>query len=102
MAAFYKNLKAEEFKSKVTADSNAIVLDVRRDSEFAEGHLEQAIHTPNIREAFSSLDKNKHYYLHCRVGGRSAIACQILITNGFTEVYNLNDNLENLDIELVK
>ncbi len=98
----YKNLTPEEFKQNIKNSLDVVVLDVRRDDEYKEGHLQQAIHTPDLRKTFSSLDKSKHYYLHCRVGGRSAMAAQFLAFNGFENVFNLNDKLENLDIELVK
>ncbi len=98
----YKSLTAEEFKNNMGKDAEAVVLDVRTESEYKSGHLKQAINTPNIKERVILLDKNKHYYLHCRVGGRSAIASQILVSNGFEHVFNLNAKLEDLDIELVK
>ena len=35
------------------------------------------------------LDKNKDYYLYCKVGGRSGSVANLMHTNGFIKVHDL-------------
>ena len=37
----------------------------------------------------NELDKDKHYYVYCKSGGRSAQACAIMKQLGFKRTYNL-------------
>ncbi len=76
---------AEELKSGNT------VIDVRRESEFNNGHVKEATLLPLdfIHEWWSTLNSSEHFYLHCQGGYRSMIAASILKARGihdFTEV----------------
>lgn len=64
---------------------DVILVDVRSEIEFANGHLEGALNLPvdNLRENLSSLDKNKEIIVYCQVGIRGYIAERILRQNGF-------------------
>ena len=77
--------------------SNAIVLDVRDDSEFAGGHIAEAVHIPltslNDRLAELKKYKNKPILVNCQRGMRSAKACTILHKAEFTQVHNLDGGL---------
>ena len=70
-----------------------VVIDVRTDAEFAEGHVQGAINLDIENGAFqaklSSLDKSVGYALYCRSGSRSAMAAELMATAGFTEVRDL-------------
>ncbi len=98
----YKNLNPEQWSEQLTSDDNAVILDVRTIAEYEEGHLPNAINVPNIKAEIDKLDKSKHYYVHCRVGGRSAIAAHLMHSKGFMNVYNLNGELDALKIPLEK
>ncbi|SMC28224.1 NADPH-dependent 2,4-dienoyl-CoA reductase, sulfur reductase [Clostridium acidisoli DSM 12555] len=65
--------------------TDVILVDVRSEIEFANGHLEGAMNLPvdNLRENLSSLDKNKEIIVYCQVGIRGYIAERILRQNGF-------------------
>lgn len=77
---------------------HAVVLDVRDDAEYAEGHITDAIHVPlnQIEARLAQLKKyqNKAVLVHCKAGARSAKACEILTKHEFGNVYNLNGGLE--------
>lgn len=64
---------------------DVILVDVRSEIEFANGHLEGAMNLPvdNLRENLSTLDKNKEIIVYCQVGIRGYIAERILRQNGF-------------------
>lgn len=70
-----------------------VLIDVRTTEEFAEGHLEGALNLNvedgTLAEALSGLDPNDTYQVYCRSGRRSAIAYDLMIANGFTNVTDL-------------
>ena len=72
---------------------NLIILDVRTQSEYDEGHLENAILIP-ITELESRINEILQYrdteiIVYCKAGGRSAQASSILDSNNFTKVFNV-------------
>lgn len=77
--------------------SNALVLDVRDDAEFAGGHIAEAINIPlsELSERLSELKKytNKPILVNCQGGMRSSKACAILHKAGFTQLHNLEGGL---------
>ena len=71
--------------------NGAIILDVRSKEEFASGHVKGAINIPvdHLRGNLNKLEnKNKPIITCCASGMRSASAKALLISMGFTEVYN--------------
>jgi NADPH-dependent 2,4-dienoyl-CoA reductase/sulfur reductase-like enzyme/peroxiredoxin family protein/TusA-related sulfurtransferase/rhodanese-related sulfurtransferase len=62
-----------------------ILLDVRSDLEFENGHLEGAVNIPvdDLRSRMGELDKSKTIVEYCQVGIRGYIADRILTQNGF-------------------
>jgi rhodanese-related sulfurtransferase len=69
----------------------AIILDVRSKGEFEGGHIKGALNIPldQLRNNFSKLkDKNKPIITCCASGMRSASAKSILISGGYTSVFN--------------
>ena len=84
-------LEPKEYMETLKADSTAFLLDVRRASEYAEGHIPGAAQLDVTNEAeflkgIESLDKEKTIYIYCRSGRRSRIAAKHLIDNGFNVI----------------
>ena len=86
----YKQVSMEEGLELMEADSDYILLDVRRDDEFEEGHIPGAINIPNesigTEEIAELPDKNQTIYVYCRSGNRSKQASQKLVELGYTNV----------------
>ena len=86
----YKQVSMEEGLELMEADSDYILLDVRRDDEFEEGHIPGAINIPNesigTEEIAELPDKNQTIYVYCRSGNRSKQASQKLVDLGYTDV----------------
>lgn len=84
MDIIYKNLKQE---------TNAIILDVREDYEYKEGHIKGAVHIPlallEDRACEELHDLNQPIYVYCRSGVRSKVGCHILELQGYKKTYNL-------------
>lgn len=83
-------MKAEEFASKVKIGEDKMI-DIRKESEYAAEHIEDAYNKPlaYINEWMKDINPNEHFYLHCAGGYRSMIAASILYARGyrnFTEI----------------
>ncbi|ABZ83735.1 fad-dependent pyridine nucleotide-disulfide oxidoreductase, putative [Heliomicrobium modesticaldum Ice1] len=63
----------------------AVLLDVRSELEYENGHIPGAIHIPvdALRDRLGELDPSKEYWLYCRVGFRGYLAERILKQRGF-------------------
>ncbi|KUJ67962.1 sulfurtransferase [Streptomyces albus subsp. albus] len=72
--------------------SDALLLDVREDDEWAAGHAEGALHIPmgQVVARFGELTEaaadGRRVHVVCRVGGRSAQVAQYLIAQGLDAV----------------
>ena len=70
-----------------------MVLDVRTQKEFEEGHIPGAVNldvnAPDFTEKIAKLDKRQTYLVHCAAGRRSARACDKMSKLDFPKLYNL-------------
>jgi len=75
-----------------------LILDVRTEEEFANGHIEGAILLPSteIRNLAEEVIPNKTQIIlvYCRSGARSAAAARTLIEMGYTSVYDFGGILD--------
>ncbi len=73
--------------------NQAILLDVRTQNEFREGHAPGALqidyYRKNFQQRLDKLNKNKTYFIYCKSGRRSGHTLRIMESLGFREVYNL-------------
>lgn len=73
---------------------DAVVLDIREDSEYRGGHILNSLHIPlsQLKGRLSELDrlKGRTVIVSCRSGHRSGRACAMLRRQGFEKVYNLD------------
>lgn len=85
MFGLFKNDKPEFGDVKSYLEKDAVVLDVRRDDEYAEGHVEGSKHIvldtlPDYIEEVKSW--NKPVITCCRSGARSGRAEELLASHG--------------------
>ncbi len=68
-----------------------ILLDVRTDKEYAQGHIPGAVHVPltDIGEKIKKLKKDKDIVVFCQNGSRSIWAIKRLMGMGYKNLYNL-------------
>ena len=94
----YKVITMEEAAEIFVTSGDYIILDVRREDEFAEGHIPGAINIPNetIADKEISLlsDKNKTIYVYCRSGNRSKQAAAKLVQLGYTNIIEFGGILD--------
>ncbi len=74
-----------------THESAVTILDVRDQSEWNEGHIEEAIHLPYyyIEQRLHELDPARPLAVLCATGQRSSIACSLLQRHNFTHLSNV-------------
>ena len=88
--AVYMNITAEEAKKIMDTEPEYVILDVRTEEEFAQGHIPGAILIPDYEireEAESSLpDKDALILVYCRSGRRSKNAAETLAELGYTNI----------------
>ena len=86
----YEQITQVEAKNIIDTKSNFIILDVRTEEEFAEGHIENAILIPDYEITSKAeeilKDKNQLILVYCRSGNRSKVASQALVELGYTNV----------------
>jgi hydroxyacylglutathione hydrolase len=83
-------ISSEEFASQFDAEKS-IVVDVRKETEYAAEHVSDAYSKPlaYINEWTKDINPDEHFFMHCQGGYRSMIAASILQARGyrnFTEV----------------
>ena len=91
------DLTAEEAKARMEENPDAILLDVRTQEEFDEGHIPGAVCLPNefiTAEMPFPFEKNAEILLYCRSGRRSAEATSKLRGMGFTHVFDFGGILD--------
>ena len=83
----FENMEVKEF-AELIADSNVVILDVRKADEFAEGHVKGAIlidqfQSDFVEQAQAKQPKDKTIAVYCRSGRRSANAAGKLAEVGY-------------------
>lgn len=70
---------------------DAVLLDVREEAEYAFAHIPGALSIPlgQLDERMAYLSKDKKFFVVCRTGNRSDMACRKLVAKGFENVTNV-------------
>ncbi|WP_462220528.1 MBL fold metallo-hydrolase [Ferruginibacter sp.] len=88
------NIEADELAMDLPHDPNLVVVDVRREAEYADGHVKGAQNIP-LNEmtdvvTIANFEDNQNLYIHCAGGYRSVIASSLIKRQG---VHNLRNVL---------
>src|SRR6185295_5640398 len=88
-----KEVTVAETRARLSANSNAKLIDVREDNEWGAAHAADAIHLgKGIIERdieVTAPDKSAELILYCGGGYRSALAADVLQAMGYTNVYSM-------------
>jgi len=81
---YVNRISATKFANEVKIGESKVI-DVRKESEYAAEHVEEAYSRPlaNINNWTKDINPNEHFYLHCAGGYRSMIAASILLARGY-------------------
>jgi glyoxylase-like metal-dependent hydrolase (beta-lactamase superfamily II)/rhodanese-related sulfurtransferase len=104
------DVEADELAMDIPFDENLLVVDVRRETEFADGHIKDAVNLP-LHElvdlgSMANLEERHNLYVHCGGGYRSVIAASLLKRQGFHNLRNVTGGWGKIKdqkgIEIVK
>ena len=100
-------LTCQQLTTLIRSEEPPVIVDVRRFSEWDEGHIGGATHIylGRLPERLAEIPEGKPVVLHCKTGTRSSFAASILLKAGRTRVYNLLggiDSWKNLGYPLAK
>ena len=100
-----KNIGPQQAKDILDSDSNAVYIDVRTEQEFLNGHVPKSMNipvvwpdpatrrmTPNpdfVKTVSARFSKDKRIIVGCQAGGRSQLAAELLVQEGFQDVSNM-------------
>jgi thioredoxin 1 len=89
-------LNSKEF-DKLVRTKPGVLLDVRTQREFQNGHIENAgqlnYYALDFRNRLLLLPQDLPIYLYCNTGYRSDRAADFLVRNAYTKVYNLQHGI---------
>ncbi len=87
------DVEADELAMDIPNDPNLVVVDVRRETEFADGHIKDAQNLPlnemNDVINLSNFEDDQNLYVHCAGGYRSVIAASLLKREGTHNLRNV-------------
>ena len=87
------DIEADELMMDIPHDPNLIVVDVRRETEFGDGHLRDAMNIPLTEMTdpgrIAIFEEDKNLYVHCAGGFRSVIAASLLKRQGIHNIRNV-------------
>lgn len=87
------DVEADELVMDIPHDPNLVVVDVRRETEFADGHIKNAQNLPlnemNDLVNLAHFEDSQNLYVHCAGGYRSVIAASLLKREGTHNLRNV-------------
>lgn len=87
------DVEADELMMDIPHDNKLVVVDVRRPTEFADGHLKDALNLPlndmTDPALMANLEEDQNLYVHCAGGYRSVIAASLLKRQGIHNLRNI-------------
>ena len=94
------DVEADELAMDIPFDEKLIVVDVRKELEYADGHLKQSINIPldDMMDPASmvNLEDDQNIYVHCAGGYRSTIASSLLKRQGIHNIRNVIGGWKNI------
>ena len=92
-----KGIDINEVSSIDFQNNKNVLLDVRTQNEFKEGHLPNSINIDVMNSEFNNSislqNKEKNYYIYCRSGTRSLKAYSMMKNLGFKNLTNLEGGI---------
>jgi len=106
------NVDADEFVMDIPFEKRLRIVDVRREAEFADGHVAGAMSLPletlTDPGTMADFDDKDNIYIHCASGYRSMVAASLFKRQGIHNLHNVRGgwneikNLTGFDIEKEK
>ena len=104
-AQSYTQIDQEIAKKMMAEDDGHVIVDVRRQDEYDEGHIPGAILIPNesigTKQPEELPDLDQIILIYCRSGNRSKQASEKLAAIGYTNIYEFG-GINTWDVEIEK
>ena len=88
------DVDADEVAMDIPFDENLVIVDVRKEVEYADGHVKDAVNIPllNLTDpaSMAAIQETDNLYIHCAGGYRSIIASSLLKRQGIHNLRNVN------------
>ena len=92
-----REIDVHELKSKMDNKENFVFIDCREQAEWDEAHIPGATLLPlsTFQETYAEAlpNKNASIVIQCRSGKRSMNACMFLLSQGYTDLINLEGGI---------
>ena len=91
----YGDVTVERARELINEKPSMVILDVRTDGEYRDGHIEGAVNIPvgELAERLGELEKDDETLVYCRTGNRSGTAVGILKENGYEKIFHMNKGI---------
>ena len=87
------DVEADELAMDLPFDEKAVIIDVRKETEYADGHIAEALNFPLLDlidpASMADFEDNQNIYVHCAGGYRSVIAASLLKQQGIHNLRNV-------------
>lgn len=92
----YKQLGYEEAQKLLAERKKVIIADVRDETSYRKGHIKGATHLTmqKLQDFCNKSNKSHPILVYCYHGISSQSVAQLLVEQGFTEVYSLTGGFE--------
>ena len=89
------DIEPREVKAKQDHGDTFVLIDVREPHEFQIARIPGSVLIPlaEVGKRLGELNPDDDIVVHCKMGGRSAKACDVLRANGFTKVRNMTGGI---------
>jgi len=89
------DIAPQDVKQLIDSGADFTLVDVREPHEYQICKIDKAKLIPlgDLPKRLDELDKNADIVMHCKMGGRSAKACDLLRASGFTKVRNMTGGI---------
>ena len=91
----YGDVTVERARELIQEKPSMVILDVRTDGEYRDGHIEGAVNIPvnELEGRLGELEKDNETLVYCRTGNRSGTAVGILKENGYEKIFHMNNGI---------
>lgn len=94
------DIEPDELAMDMPHDENLVVVDVRRETEFGDGHVTGSVNIPldelTDPAKVAGFDDNLNFYIHCGTGYRSVIAASLIKRQGIHNIRNVLGGFEKI------
>ena len=91
-----ESITTAELRTLLKGNFQGLLIDVREPDEYAVAMIagSRLIPLKTLPQELDSLPKDREILVHCKAGGRSARAVQLMLDHGFTQVKNVTGGMD--------